>query len=232
MMNQKIPFQFRENSGIVNDDDYNTIENIKVIIVGLGGIGGHVTNNLIRLGLKHVLLVDYDSFDESNLNRQLFSNTKCIGKKKTEILENEIRKISPECQIQTFELRIQEIPQNALTEYDYIIDAVDDPNTKVYLSELATALDIPILHGACGGWYGQIGWMLPGCNLIKELYRDNTKGLEKELKNPSFTPSLIAALMTSEFLKMIKKSTKTTINELLLVDIFNNILSTTGKERK
>lgn len=120
--------------------------------------------------------------------------------------------------------RVEEIKNSELEKYDYIIDAVDNIESKIYMVKLAKKLSIPLLHGACGGWYGQVGWILPGCNLLEDIYQNKNHGLEQDLKNPSFTPSLVASIMVSEFVKMIKKSDVITTNELLLIDCYNNVI--------
>lgn len=226
-----IPKQFLGNMGILDYKDFLKLQNSKVVIVGLGGLGGNLANNLVRLGVKNLILVDFDIFDESNLNRQLFSNITTIGKSKVDILKNVLEEINPLCSILVLSKHIEDIPIDHFIDCDYLIDAVDNPQTKIYLSKLSTELDIPLLHGSCGGWYGQVGWILPGNLLLEELYTKGLKGLEEEILNPSFTPSAVAAVMTSEFVKMIKDLEETTTNELLLIDIFNNTLLKTGQSK-
>ena len=224
-----IPNQFSKNFGVMNDKDFLRLQSINVLIVGVGGLGGNVSNLLTRLGVKNLSLVDYDTFDESNLNRQLFSNKNTIGKYKVDILKKELLDINNDVNIENHTDKIQNIDPDILLKFDYIIDAVDNPKTKIYISELGSKLDIPVLHGACAGWYGQIGWILPGCNLIKDTYQDNEAGLESELHNPSFTPAATASYMVSEFLKMIQGSDQTTINKLLLIDLLSNSVIKTNK---
>jgi molybdopterin/thiamine biosynthesis adenylyltransferase len=232
MKDYLIPKQFVDNLGVMSKEEYIQIENAKVLIVGLGGLGGNFANNLVRLGVKHLKLVDFDKFEEQNLNRQIFSNTDTIGLFKVKVIKKELQKINSECHIDISTSRIEDINLEMLIEYDYIIDAVDNPKIKIYLAELSEKLNIPLLHGACAGWYGQIGWISPGSKLIHELYGNESAGIEKDLKNPSFMPSAVSAIMTSEFLKMIQNSDEVTINELLLVDIFNNTMIKTGKNEE
>jgi len=212
--------------GIMSEDDFAAIQRLKVAIVGVGGLGGNLANLLVRLGVKQLLLIDYDLFSESNLNRQLFSTSKTIHKSKVEVVKERLLEINPNCVIDVYQQRIQDI---SLEQVDYIIDTVDNPKTKIYISKLGNKLQIPVLHGSCAGWYGQLGWILPGCNLISEVYGKQEKGLEETLLNPSFTPSAVASMMCSEFLKMIQKSPETVINELLLIDLENNSLLKTRR---
>ncbi len=228
-MKLTIPIQFRENLGVVSENDFLKLKKIKVIIVGLGGLGGNLVNNLVRLGVHNLLLVDDDVYEESNLNRQLFSNLNNIGKAKVEVVEDELKKINKAVNVDISITRIQEIDIATLKKYDCIIDTVDNPDTKIYLSNIKDKLNIPLLHGACAGWYGQVGWFLPGSDIVNEVYINKNKGMEKDLMNPSFTPSVVASIMASEFLKMIQNLENTTINELLLIDIYNNTMLKTGR---
>lgn len=224
----KVNKQFINNLGILNEVDFSALHDSHVVIVGLGGLGGNFSNNIIRLGIHNITLIDFDKFELSNLNRQLFSNQQNIGKYKVDVIRDALKNINPKCNIKTITNRIENINLKDLNHIDYIIDAVDTPKTKIYLSKLCNKLNIPLLHGACAGWYGQVGWITPGCSLLEETYKGGLSGLETSLLNPSFTPSAIAAIMTSEFTKYIQGSKESTINELLLIDLYNNKTIKTG----
>lgn len=223
-MNDQIPQTFQANFGVLNEKDFQKLTNIHVLVIGVGGIGGNLVNGLIRLGVQHVTLVDFDTFDATNLNRQLFSHMETINYPKCTIIQQELLKINPNLLIRSFSSRIQEIGEEEFYDVDYIMDAVDDIPTKLYIEDLATELDIPVLHGSCAGWYAQVGWIMPGKNVLHKLYQNQEKGIEQELMNPPFAPSATASYMVSEFLKMIQQSPNTVINELLLIDLDNNEL--------
>lgn len=223
MSHSTIPEQFIENLGIMSEETYNKIINCKIMIVGLGGLGGYLANHLVRLGVNHLTLVDYDQYTLSNLNRQLFSSLETVGKYKAVIIKEQMHKINPQCMIEVALTDIKDI-SIANKKYDYIIDAVDNLDTKKYIVNLGKKLNIPILHGACAGWYGQVGWILPNCNLIEEIYGDAKKGIEEQLKNPSFTPAVVASMMASEFVKLIQDPKKATVNRILMIDLYNNTI--------
>ncbi len=223
-----IPKQFIENFGIMTEKTYDKIINCKVILIGLGGLGGFMANHLVRLGASNLTLVDYDRYTLSNLNRQLFSSMETIGKYKAEIVKEHLHQINPECTVEVGISDIKDIPIEDMRKFDYIIDAVDNPNTKIYIANLGKKLNIPVLHGACAGWYGQVGWILPNCSLIEDLYVNEVMGLEDQLKNPSFTPAAVAAIMASEFVKFIQDIKKATVNHILMIDLYNNTIIKNG----
>jgi molybdopterin/thiamine biosynthesis adenylyltransferase len=220
--------QFSSNMGILSERDFMTLSKSKVIIVGLGGLGGNTANNLVRLGVSEILLIDFDRFSLTNLNRQLFSNHANLDSYKVNVIQSELLKINPSCKIEVLIDRIEDVSVDVLSNYDYLIDAVDSPQTKIYLSVLSTLLNIPLLHGACAGWFGQVGWILPGCELLNNMYMSSKNGIEKEMLNPSFIPSIVSGIMVSEFIKFIQKDKNTIINQLILIDALSNSIIKTG----
>lgn len=221
--------QFEKNFGIINHEEFMLLQDSKVIVIGLGGLGGNFVCNLVRLGVNNLLLIDFDKFDISNLNRQVFSNHENINKYKADVISLELIKINPFVNLKIIKDKIQNVDINILNEYDYIIDCVDNLETKKFIFSIAKALNKPVLHGACAGWYGQIGWLMPDCSLIDTIYQEYDYGLEKDLYNPSFTPGVIANMMISEFLKLVVDDDTVIKNELLLIDLYNNTLLKTGK---
>jgi molybdopterin/thiamine biosynthesis adenylyltransferase len=222
--------RYLKHVGIMTEDELHTVQTTSVLLVGCGGIGGYIADQLTRFGIKRITIVDYDCFDRSNLNRQLFCTENTIGSYKVDILQKELHTINSSCIISTSKNKIEEESDTIYQGIDVIIDAVDNPSTKVYLSKQAATHNIPLLHGACAGWYGQVAWILPGCTLLEDLYKDQEHGLEKNLENPPFAPSVTASIMMSEFIKHLIHPHLDGVNELLLIDLYNNVFSSTKEE--
>ena len=218
-----------ENLGIISEKEMSLIQEKRVLLVGCGGIGGNVANFLARLGVKHLTIIDFDAFDETNLNRQMFSDVSTIGTMKVDVLKKQLQLINPEIELVVHKQRIEDLGDEVYKNQDYIIDAVDQPRTKVFLNEVSTKYRLPLLHGACAGWYAQVGWIEPGVLLLKDLYEDKISGLEDDLRNASFTPALTAALMVSEFVKYVLDKSGKTVNRLILVDLLENTIISTGE---
>ncbi len=211
---------FQKNEGTLGKAGVKRLADSCAFLVGLGGLGGFVANGLVRLGVKKIHLVDCDVYEESNLNRQLFSSQMSLGKKKTDQVKKELSLVNPHAEIITHDMRIEEMAaEDFPKEADIIIDALDDITTKIHLEAFAGKVGKPLLHGAIGGWYGQVGIISPGKGLLRELYGEKKAGVEKEMENPTFTPAVIANLMVTEYAKYITKNDHVLMDRILYVDL-------------
>lgn len=181
------------------------LKDFKVCVVGCGGLGGYVIEMLGRLGIGHITAVDGDVFEESNLNRQILSDTSSLGKSKANIAKERMALVNPLIKVKPIpKILTLENGEEILNGHDVIVDAVDSIETRLLLQDIASKLNIPLVHGAIAGWYGQVTTIFPGDRTLDIIYsRKNAKGLEKELGNPSFTPALVASIQVSEVLKLL-----------------------------
>ncbi len=214
--------QDSRNMGILSLEELQTIKNTNILVVGAGGLGGYICNSLIRLGVKHLTIIDYDDFEISNLNRQIFSTVKTLNKAKVTVTKEELLKINPQAIIKILKIKYDEaISKSLYDSIDIVFDAVDNIKTKLLLEEHCTRFNKSLIHGAIGGWYGQIGIILPHSNILKELYKDKVDGIEKTLKSPTFIPGIVGNMMISEFLKYrLQKESLT--NKILFIDVLDH----------
>ena len=117
----------------------NTLGRRRVIVFGVGGVGSWCAEALVRTGVRHLTLVDFDRVDVSNVNRQLMATTATVGQVKVEALRERLLTINPVADIQTVERMFTEETAASfhLADYDYIIDAIDSLPDKALLIELA-----------------------------------------------------------------------------------------------
>lgn len=129
------PNQFDRLEILVGEDNVKKLHDKKILIVGLGGVGGYVTESLARSGIGNITLVDYDTVDITNLNRQIIALHSTIGKKKVDLFKKRITDINKDCIVNTCDLFISE--DNYLdifnNEYDFIIDCCDSIKAKKLL---------------------------------------------------------------------------------------------------
>ena len=211
--------QFEANLGIMSKEGHDRISRKHVLVIGLGGLGGYIASSLARLGVLNLTLIDYDRFDESNLNRQLFSNHETIGLFKGDVVKEELLKINPSINVTVIKKDINTVNLNDLSSIDMVMDAVDKIHTKLYIETLASSLNVPLIHGAIGGWFGQLGVILPHSNLLKKLYGEIFEGVEKTLKNPTFTPAVFGNMMVSETVKVFLNHEDTLWNKIISIDL-------------
>lgn len=114
------------------DKHLEDIKKKKVLIIGLGGVGGYALENLIRAGIENITIVDNDIIEKSNLNRQIIALNSNIGKYKTEAFKTRIMDINPHCKVKVINEFIDENNIDTLFEdkIDYLVDACDTVKTK------------------------------------------------------------------------------------------------------
>ena len=132
---------------LIGEDNLQKIKKTKVCVVGLGGVGGYAVEALIRSGIENIVIVDYDTIDITNLNRQIITNTSNISKNKTDEFEKHIHLINPNCTIQKITTKITENNMKELfnTKFDYLIDACDDITIKELLIKICLNKNITMI---------------------------------------------------------------------------------------
>lgn len=113
------------------------LKDATVMIAGLGAVGGYALEAVARAGVGHLILVDFDVFEESNINRQILALGSTIGRKKTEVARERVREINPDCRVEIVDMFVNAETLPALLErkVDYVIDAIDALNPKCCLME-------------------------------------------------------------------------------------------------
>lgn len=202
---------------IISKEDQMKFKDSKIAVVGCGGIGGSVIEMLARMGVGELILIDKDTFDVTNLNRQVMSTLKNLNQSKAEVSKERVHNINPNIKIKAYTLELNENNvEKLLKESDVIIDALDNIITRVVLSRYCIENNKPFISGAIHGTMGQLTvfknkidyetmFNLPSLN--KEL-SEETKSLLKELEKdtpPAIgpTPNIIGALEAIEAFKLI-----------------------------
>jgi tRNA A37 threonylcarbamoyladenosine dehydratase len=125
--------------------DLEKLKKANILLVGVGGVGSACFEVLIRSGVQNITIIDFDSYEDSNLNRQLNSNLNVIGKKKVEVLYNHAKSINKDINI---EIRDEFLKKDSIInykKYDYIIDACDSIEAKILLITKAYENDVKIV---------------------------------------------------------------------------------------
>ena len=220
------PYRYLRNREAITLNEQIILAKSKVAIIGAGGLGGHLILSLARLGIGHLVIIDRDVFDETNLNRQALSTSESIEFSKSETATRIIGYINPGVIISPFMVKIE--TSNAdkmLDDVNVVVDALDNISDRFVLEKAAKRLKIPMVHGAVAGFEGQVMTIFPDDPGLKSLYgsdqadKNKRKSPEAILGVPAIAPSFIATLQTMEVLKIILKRGNLFRNTMIHVDL-------------
>ena len=111
---------------LLGKEKLDRVLKVRIMIIGLGGVGGTALSALYRSGFRHFVLVDNDVVDSTNLNRQIMYETDDIGKKKTDVCKDKLTKFCGEIDVKTIDLYVDESnPSKLINDVDFVIDAID-----------------------------------------------------------------------------------------------------------
>lgn len=138
--------QFSRTELIIGSEGIKKLNDSKVAIFGIGGVGSYVVEGLARAGIQNFLLVDKDEVDVTNINRQIIATTKTVGIPKVEVAKQRILDINPNANVETIqEFFLPESSEIIDNSIDYIVDSVDTITAKIELVMRANKLNIPII---------------------------------------------------------------------------------------
>lgn len=139
--------QYTRTIAILGEAAIEKLKKCRVAVFGVGGVGSYTVEALARAGVGAIDLIDNDTFNVTNINRQLYATHKTIGEYKVDVARERILDINPECQVTTHKMFY--LPENAevldLSQYDYIVDAIDTVAAKVELIVRADKADTKII---------------------------------------------------------------------------------------
>ena len=138
--------QFSRTELLIGKEGIQKLQNAKVAIFGIGGVGSFVVEGLVRAGVGKFILVDDDKICLTNLNRQILATRKTVGKFKVDVAKERILEINPNAIVETYQEFFMPETQGILDEsVDYIVDAIDTVTAKIELVLRANQLKIPII---------------------------------------------------------------------------------------
>lgn len=176
--------EFSRTERLIGSDNLLKLKNKNVIIFGLGGVGSYVAEALARCGIGRMTVVDKDTVDITNINRQLYALHSTVGKNKADVAKERILDINPECQVTSIVKMY--LPENAdefnLSQYDYIVDAIDNVTAKIDLAIKSQEMHIPIISSMGTG-----NKLDPTAFKITDIYKTDTcplcRVMRRELKS-------------------------------------------------
>ena len=214
--------RYARNLGPMTPEEQTLLASRRVCIVGCGGLGGFLAEYMARLGVGYLTVVDGDTFDQTNLNRQMLSNAENLGQPKASEAKKRLALINPQVQVQAADRFLTaENTAELLAGHDLVLDALDSVPHRLILQRTCTELKIPLVHGAVEGWFGQVTTVLPGDDTLSRLYPSG----QNSTASPGtlvFAPALVASLQASEALKLLLGKEPSFRNKILFADLLSN----------
>ena len=139
--------KFSRTEMLIGNDGMEKLNDAKVAVFGLGGVGSFVCEGLARSGIGNFILVDYDKIDESNINRQLIATVKTIGRYKVDLMKERILEINPDANVEVHkEFYMADSKTDIITpDLSYAVDCVDTIMAKIAIVCSCDALDVPVI---------------------------------------------------------------------------------------
>ena len=187
---------------LVGTEGISKLKNSKVVVVGLGGVGGYVVESLVRSGIENITLVDYDTIDESNLNRQIIATRDNIGKLKVDEFEKRILSINDKVNVVKLPIFVDEnnFEDLFLDDITYIIDACDTIKTKELI--ISKCLEKNIKFITCLGTGKRMDpAKLKICDIRETKYDPIARILRKYVKDMNIKDKILCCYSEEEPIK-------------------------------
>ena len=169
---------FTRTTQLIGSDGFHALQEARVIIFGVGGVGGWCAESLLRTGIRHLTLVDFDVVDRTNLNRQVVATHENIGQSKVLEMQKRLLSICPEADLQAIDRQYNAETADTfyLTQYDIVIDAIDMVDCKALLLYNATQAGCKVFSSMGAGRKLNPQnirtaefWKVQGCPLARAL---------------------------------------------------------------
>ena len=193
---------------LIGEENYLKIKNSKIAVFGVGGVGGYVCEALVRSGVENITIFDNDKVSESNLNRQIISNRLVLGKDKVDVCRERILSINPNAKVNAE--KVFYLPENAdnydLSQYDYIVDAVDTVTAKLEIIQRAKNNNVKVI--SCMGTGGKLQPLMLKVGDIKETkVCPLARVMRRELKKLGIEDLLVVYSLENPLAKSQKAKT-------------------------
>lgn len=164
---------------LLGEEGMKKLADSRVAIFGVGGVGGYVVEGLARSGVGALDLIDHDTVEITNLNRQIIATMDTIGEYKVDVAAKRVHSIAPDCQVYTY--RMFYLPETRdqfdFRDFDYVVDAVDTVAAKLSLIEAAKATGVPIISAMGAG-----NKMDPSAFRVADIYETSICPLAKVIR--------------------------------------------------
>ena len=219
--------RYDRNFNTLSREEQIKLKSSKVAVIGLGGLGGCVCEMLARVGVGNLTLIDGDSFEASNLNRQILCEEDLMGVPKAKVAKKRVNAINSQVSVTSFIEYLDESNMyEQIKDADLAVDCLDTIDSRFVLQDAAKKASIPIVAGAIAGMTGQVATIFPGDMGYKLIYGEKrekeSKGVETITGNIVCYVFLVASLQSSEVLKILLDRKDILRNKLSIAELWSN----------
>ena len=194
--------RYERNIPALSEEECGILLRKRVLVVGCGGLGGHLIDLLARIGVGFLRVVDGDVFEPSNLNRQLLSEVPLLGVSKAKAAAARISRVNPDVEVEAIDAFLTEANAGRLLSgCDVVLDGLDNIESRRILAKECARSGIPYVYGAVSGWVAQAAVSMPGDGLVETLYPEGAVLKNKSVL--SFTPALCASMQVALCVKLL-----------------------------
>ncbi len=194
--------RYERNIPTLTEEECALLRKKRILVVGCGGLGGHIIDQLCRIGVGTIRVVDGDVFEPTNLNRQLLSDVHLLGISKAKAAADHIARVNPDVTVEAAGEFLTEANAAALVAgCDIVMDALDNIQSRKILAAACAKAEIPYVYGAISGSVAQAAVSMPGDGLIETLYPEDVVIADKSVL--SFTPAMCASMQSALCVKLL-----------------------------
>lgn len=231
MLNENEQERYHRQIMLFGEAGQERLKAARVVIAGAGGLGCPVATYLAVAGVGHLRIIDHDTVERTNLNRQILHWEKDIGIAKTGSAGEKLMAINPDIEIESVRATIDEKTAPALfRDADAIVDAMDNYPARYLLNHLACEFGIPLFHGAIRGFDGQVTTIIPGKTACLSCIFPKAPP-EEIFPVIGVTAGVIGTIQANEVLKYLLGTGELLRNRLLIWDGLRSGLETIQVER-
>lgn len=193
--------QFSRIALLTGSEAVEKLESIHVAVFGVGGVGASVIEGLCRGGIGNISIIDGDTVNITNINRQLIALHSTVGQLKTEVAARRMLDINPACRVKTYSFYYTEEGQFDFSDVDYVVDAIDMVSAKLLIAEQCKKAGIPLI--SCMGTANKLDpTKFEVTDISKTSYCPLARVMRRELKKRGID-SLKVVYSTEQAIKPI-----------------------------
>lgn len=217
--NGGIPERYARNLQALNQQEQRRLLGRKVVLVGLGGLGGYLLDMLLRIGVGRIEAFDGDLFEEGNLNRQALSKVWNVGRHKAEAALQRALEVNPSVKFTAHSRHAKpEDLEGALVDADLLLDALGELSPRRMLARAAAGSGLPLVTAAVAGWTGWVCTVLPGGPEPAELMAGGDDA-QAALGCPAPAVAAVAAMECSEATAILAGREPSLAGRMLVMDL-------------